>query len=250
MGNSINIFKKIKLILHLQSLKTNHIWNVVKLNNEWKLMDPTWSGINKIEKIVTLVEKKNKNKSAKVKSYEKKITFVKSASRKYYDPTPEFMLKTHVPIHSAFVLMDSVPKFKKSLKRNKKKLEFIKDYKFESKLDSIFNSKYPSFNKVFIFEAYNYSKVDIAYYQYKYELALPLLKSTKYKPKTIEFYDDSKKHLEDLNLYISENLGRKYSYEYEKCLEEIEKRRLKLVKLKERELLMKSKKKKKSNNFN
>lgn len=64
--------------------KMGHTWNVVKVNGEWKLYDPTWG-------------------SGTVKEGK---TFVKNYNEKWFDVNPEEMIKTHMPFDPMWQLFD------------------------------------------------------------------------------------------------------------------------------------------------
>lgn len=62
--------------LNGETVYKNHSWNAVKLNNEWKLMDPTWAA--------GFVDEKNQ-------------VFVRRFNHHYFDTAPEAFIKDHFP---------------------------------------------------------------------------------------------------------------------------------------------------------
>ena len=72
---------------------SDHAWNVVKINNEWKFIDVTW-GSGKVEKI----EKQGIfNKILKRPRIKSTLVFVKKMNNKYFLISADSLLKTHLP---------------------------------------------------------------------------------------------------------------------------------------------------------
>ncbi|PWU04912.1 MAG: hypothetical protein C5B52_00580 [Bacteroidetes bacterium] len=73
------------LFVHADSMKNNHTWNAIKINNEWKLVDPTW---------------------ASGYSDENCSTVVKEFAGNYFFMSPDKMILTHYPADSNWQLLD------------------------------------------------------------------------------------------------------------------------------------------------
>lgn len=70
-------------------LETNHLWNVVEIDNKWELVDATWAS-------GTLSYKKNGL-----------LVFNKTFRKKYVFAKPDFLISTHFPIDSEWQLLDN-----------------------------------------------------------------------------------------------------------------------------------------------
>ena len=70
------------LFVQSDSMKNNHTWNAIKINNEWKLVDPTWA------------------------SDENCTTVVKEFAGSYFFMSPDKMILTHFPADSNWQLLD------------------------------------------------------------------------------------------------------------------------------------------------
>lgn len=204
-------FSKINSILHRNSLKANHRWNVVKINGSWRLMDPTWTTVVKTTKIKTF--------QPKSKSY--KTTIVKSVNREYYDALPEKMKLNHAPIHPAFYLSTVIPSYKTVFKKSKKQKIYAENYSFANTLDSIFKQSFPEFSRIFIKESVNYSAVSTLYSSFRYETQLPLLKTSRFNKPSIESYSRNIAHLKKLNDYILRENNINFEVELNECIKKI-----------------------------
>lgn len=227
------IWDKINNLMHLKASLNWHKWNIVKYNDLWHLMDPTWTYITKVHKIKTYIPKK--------KIYI--ITQVKSVNRRYFNPSAEEMMNDHKPIHPAFFLSSKIPTYKTGLKRNKKKKIYTEKYDYAKKLDSIYSKQFPMFSKLFNDETEKYCKASFLRANYKYEINLPLLKTSKYNKPTIESYEEAKNHICELNNFIKDEFGYEFEKEYLEFFNEIHKRQDKLIKQREREKKLKKKSK-------
>ena len=79
-------------------LRSNHAWNAVKINNNWRLIDPTWAA--------GVVDETDENN----------LKFYKSYAEEYYFTSPEKMIFNHFPDQYQYqYLTKAIPstKFKK-----------------------------------------------------------------------------------------------------------------------------------------
>lgn len=214
-----NLLYWIRGVIHLHFGKLTHAWNVVKINGTWQLMDPTWTDIKSTTK-VSYYDPTQKME---------RVIVVKSADRSYYNPTPEFMLKTHVPIHPAFLLMPDIPSFRTALKPKSKQVIYAKDYQFAEKLDSIYAKKLPQINRLCDRESFQYSEESTCMGFYYYELDAALAKRSKYNPPCVEDYDRLVKFLQELTKSVENEMGTVGGIEYLQCLEKLTLARDKLL---------------------
>lgn len=227
------IFVKINKKIHRISTKTNHQWNIIYYNNSWHLMDPTWSKI----------EHKTKGKIWNKKTKQYDIYTISKANRTYFDVTPNFMAKTHAPIHPAFLLLDTIPSYKSLLKKDRKHKLYATNYKFNEHLDSILKIKYPAFTTKYNNETLSYSTVSELKTEYFYLLSESKWKNARYFNPSIAYYDERIQFVKDITLQIKKNTGIDFEmhfFTYEKeMLSKREKLRVKL----EKEAKKKTKKK-------
>ncbi|MES2557487.1 MAG: transglutaminase domain-containing protein [Bacteroidota bacterium] len=203
------------------SSKVTHSWNVVKINDTWMLMDPTWTSVLTTHKI--------KHYDAK-----KKVNFtvlVKIPARVYYNPDPVFMMKTHTPIHPAFLLLsDSLPTFKTARKKETRQKPFCSSYHFSDTIDLIYAAKFPLFSKIYYSGCMGYSKITAMVNDYEYELSLPVQKTGKFNQPTLEQYDNTLLRARELTTYIYSETGTNYNSRLKLFEEELGKKRAKLKK--------------------
>ncbi len=221
MGKTkIGIFEYLGRKFHRTSTKTTHEWNIVRVNGTWQLMDPTWTHIESKTKISI---PDPKNKTAK--------TFnLISVSRDYYNPTPEFMAKTHAPIHPAFSLFSEVPTFK-TIRKDSKKQQIYKDsYNCSQILDSIWNQKNTVFSRVFVDESFHYSQVPTLYHLFHYEMDIALVKPDQNQPVSVAFYDERITRILNLIRHIQTVFGVDYTHASEETIASLQKRKKALEK--------------------
>lgn len=147
-----NIILFIKSLIHLKLPTTLHQWCLVKVNDRWMIMDPTWAKVKEVKKYYSI--DRNGNKIIKGKC--------KVIDRKYFDANPFLSIQKHKPFHPAFYLLEEVPTYKSSFKnsykeKSKRKL-FSQDYDFKSVLDSIYKNRHPELSDYMNNESLLYSK--------------------------------------------------------------------------------------------
>ncbi len=209
------VFEFISRKFHRVSTKTNHQWNIVRVNGNWMLMDPTWTEIESKTKIV-IPDPKNKTS--------KTVNLI-SVSREYYNPTPEFMAETHVPIHPAFSLYSNVPTYKSIRKSPKRHLIYRDNYNYTLVLDSIWKQKNTVFSRAFIDESFRYSHVPALHTLFHYELDIALVKPASNQVITPDFYDERITRIEKLLKHIQDVFGVDYSERSKEALETLKKRK-------------------------
>ncbi|ASS48194.1 MAG: hypothetical protein A3D31_00090 [Candidatus Fluviicola riflensis] len=219
--------------LRRESNVFNHVWNVVKINDTWMLMDPTWSYVTATQRI--------KHYDAKKKT--STTVLIKTPARTYYNPDPVFMMKDHTPVHPAFLLLsDSIPTYKTARKKEKHQKFYCTNYHFGDTIDAIYGTQYPLFSKTYYRGCMGYSKVTAMYNNYEYELSLPVQKAGKYNQPTLEQYDNALLRAKELTAYIRSETGVNYSSRLKLFEEELGKKRTKLAKKLETEEKAKKKK--------
>lgn len=204
----IGIFDFLGRKFHRISTKTTHQWNIVRANGNWMLMDPTWTHISSKTKI-SVPDVKNKTS---------KTFTVISVDRTYYNPSPEFMAKTHAPIHPAFSLFSKTPTFRTIRKDPKKQDIYRENIAYTQILDSIWNQKDKLFSRVFVDESFHYSQVPTLYSLFRYELDIALVKPNSNQPVTPDFYDERIARIQKLTAHIRDVFGVDYTGQ---CLETI-----------------------------
>jgi len=149
-----SIFQSFNRALHFTSNKTNHKWNIVKLNGEWQFMDPTWGSVNKKKRYYKIDKRGNKKRTASAKIID----------RTYYDGIPDNMSRNHKAIHPAFNLLTKVPTYKTSFRKDSRRNYYYENYAYNVVLDSIWTYKYPELSKKYNTQCENYSKCNYVYY--------------------------------------------------------------------------------------
>lgn len=200
---------------HRISTKTNHQWNMVRVNGKWMLMDPTWTHISSKTKI-SIANPGSKTSSA--------FTLI-SVDRTYYNPDPVFMAKSHAPIHPAFSLLPDVPTYKTIRKKPRKQRVYSENYAFDAVLDSIWKQKNTLFSRAFVDESYRYSRVPTLRYLFQYELDIALVKPDKSHPVDARFFDERITRIKQLEAHIEHVFGVDFRYLSDEAITELQKRK-------------------------
>lgn len=225
----MSVFEFIGRKFHRVSTRTNHQWNIVRVNGNWMLMDPTWTEIESKTKIVV------PDPAGKTP---KTLNLI-SINREYYNPSPEFMAKTHAPIHPAFSLYSNVPTYKSIRKSPKRHITYRENYPYAQVLDSIWQQKNTVFSRAFVDESFHYSHVPTLHSLFRYELDIALVKPASNQLVTTDFYDDRISRIEKLSEHIRNVFGVDYSERSKETLDTLRKRK----KILEKQLKEKPKKK-------
>ena len=172
----IPVWEVIRRRLHGIGNTINHAWNVVRVDNTWQLMDPTWSYVKNTRKIYT-TDKKN------VKHYVGKIS---TPWRQYYNIASTQMSMDHKPVHPAFFLRPEVPTFKTALRHNPRRQEsFDLHYPFAQILDSIAACPYPLLCQAYQEGSATYIHKNVSWYLLQHELQFLERKYSRAYPLTI-----------------------------------------------------------------
>ncbi len=216
----IGIFEFIERKFHRIGTDITHQWNIVRVNGNWMLMDPTWTYISSKTKI-TVPDISNKTS---------KTLTITSVDRTYYNPSPEFMAKTHAPIHPAFSLFSKTPTFK-TIRKSPKKQHVYREYIACSQLlDSIWNQKDKLFSRAFVDESFHYSHVPTLYSLFCYELDIALVKPNPNQPITADFYDERIARIQKLTSHIRDVFGVDYTQIGQETITTLQKRKKQLEK--------------------
>ena len=179
--------------LHRAGTRTNHVWNIVFYNNEWHLMDPTWSGVSRIEKF--------RRTDPKTKKY---ITWVvKIPNRQYFDVEPKEMMKDHAPNHPAFLLSEMVPTFKTVRRTSSRQKVYREGYDYVSALEELNCYEFPKFTTLYDTACIAYCKRSDLIYEYNYQLYSQLGKQPRSFKPTIEFYEERLAHGKKITGYLA-----------------------------------------------
>ncbi len=212
-----------------ESNKTNHAWNVVKIDTAWKLMDPTWSSILRVEKRQRYDAKLKRNVPVTIKI----------VNRKYYAMEPEQMKIDHKPAHPAFFVSSNVPTFKTALRKEKRRKSYSEDYAFRQILDSIYKSEYPIFSHVYQDGIKSYTSMHLLTYFFSREMVLPTQKTA--VPLTIRDYETNLKQVKTLSEYILKNYNQSMHLEVKEYEAVVNKKIQKLKRIQENEQKSKGK---------
>lgn len=140
------IKRSLKDLIFLRMRSPSHAWNLVKFDDSWHLMDPTWTYVTRIEKYYK-VDQQGRRK------YDRKA---KIPSRTYYDADSEFFYKKRSALHPAFYLNDSIPTFKSARRVSRQKDFYELNYDFKTALDSLSENSYYLYSNVYIKEQDSY----------------------------------------------------------------------------------------------
>lgn len=172
-----------------------HQWNVVKINQEWQIMDPTWTHADSIFKYYSMDSEGKKQLVAKAKI----------PDRTYYDAIPQNISRDHKPYHPAYYLMDSIPSFATAFQLDSKR-DWIKlHWSSTDYLDSLNAQPYPTLSYLFNdgSEAYSHHsnpvnfKTNLLNYDNR-------LQDKDYLPSLQDFYCHLEKIKEQANYYYQQ----------------------------------------------
>jgi hypothetical protein len=173
----------LKDLSHLQLPKNRHQWNLVKLNDEWLIMDPTWSYVKDFHKYYTYDKDGAREYLGKTKI----------PDRTYYDAIPQNTSRTHKPYHPAFYLMEKVPSFKTAFRLDSKRDWYSETYDYNTYLDNLISQRIPEYSSVWNQGAGEYSYHKNPVYFIKSEMNYhDRLHDKAYKPNLQDYYDHLK----------------------------------------------------------
>ena len=126
----------------------NHVWNIVKYNDSWHHMDPTWSRILEIDKYYEIEENGE-------------IYYVSKAKRPdrtYYDISYEQFYSERKATHPAYLANDTIYSYK-TIKRKRQRRRIYKvNYPFQKVLDSMVQDSSYTFELSITSQANNASR--------------------------------------------------------------------------------------------
>ena len=184
----------------------NHAWNIVKFNNSWHLMDPTWGTIERTEKYYGKDEKGRKVYLGRVKI----------PSRTFYDASPERFYEGRTAIHPAYFLSGTVYSYKSLKKKESRRRILESEYDFASILDSLVANKRYVYSSEFIRQTKRYSGRLASGYFLTYEWQYTDLKRSPYHKLTPAMCEEHLREFEALITYIEQENGAELTQEFEK----------------------------------
>lgn len=183
---------------------SNHAWNIVKYDDEWHLMDPTWTQVRAVEKYYELDE--NGRRKFKTKA--------KRPTRNYYDPTSENFHELRRSEHPAFYISNTVYSFKSARKNIKRRTIIDSNYQFSPILDSLASNPYYQYSKEFKDASFSYSKKYSIMHRVQYEFKYLDLKRTNENALTVDGCNAHLVELKELLDYIKVEHGWDMKYKY------------------------------------
>lgn len=201
----INVFGRVHMnflsitmdLAHFHLPNNRHQWNLVKLNGEWSIMDPTWTQVKSYHKYY--VYDKNGEKEY--------LGRAKIPDRTYYDAIPQNISRSHKPYHPAFYLLEEVPSYRTAFKLDSKRDWYDDDYDYASFLDSLYAQTIPEYSHLWNLEPViycgrvnpvNFKKNQLNYHE--------RLQDRDYKP-TLEDYYVHLKTIDSLASYYEAETG-------------------------------------------
>lgn len=193
-----NLLTKLYDLIHFELPNNRHQWNLVKINEEWCIMDPTWTQVIDYQKYYTY------DKYGK-KEY---IGKTKIPDRTYYDAIPQNISRSHKPYHPAFFLLSKVPTFRTAFNLDSKRKWYAEDYDYNTFLDSLYAQIVPEYSHLWNQEPLAYSghanPVNFGKNQLNYHQRL---QDKDYKPHTLEDYYEHLYTVDSLATYYRSETG-------------------------------------------
>ena len=125
--SKVGFWFKVNRWVRFNFQRVGHAWNVVKVDDSWRLMDVTWSRVDSTRRFYEYDKRGDRHLADKLKY----------VNREWFDVHPDNFILTHKPYHPAFYLKSDVPTFKTGLKKESKRISFEKEYDYITVLDSI-----------------------------------------------------------------------------------------------------------------
>lgn len=201
----VPFYEAIKDFFTFRLRKSNHAWNVVKYNNAWHNMDPTWSEVYKVDRVY------GKDSIGRKKFLGK----IKRATRDYYDAPFEEFYKMRRAVHPAYYAHSTVYTYRtakrKKIKRRKVSIE---NYDYSMILDSLAHDPFfvykPDFHKVSL----DYSGDSQATFYLLRQFKFIDLKRTSLNPLTPQQCNVHLKELKVLVEYLRKTYGWNNEFRY------------------------------------
>lgn len=195
----------LKRFLLLKNRDANHVWNIVRYNNTWHLMDPTWTGSDSTHKYYSYNENNRRILLGKTKI----------ANREYYDAIPEEFYKKRNTIHPAFYLMEKVPTYNSARRKFKNQVYLDTSIRYSVTLNKFISDSLYLFSKELNEQCKEYSKQSASRWFIQMKLLSLDLKRTKINPLDESEYQKLSQELthlvdylakEDVNSYNLDNV--------------------------------------------
>lgn len=180
-----------------------HAWNIVKYNDSWHLMDPTWTQVQSIDKYYSTDENGRR----------KYVTRAKRPNRKYYDTEPHIFYDKRSAELPAFYLMDSaVPTYRTADRGLFRKKIYANWLEYNDILDSL------STNPWYVLRE-DYSELEKSYcgkygsngFEWHYLSSFLELKRSPYDPLSIELCETQIERLMQLSAYLQSTNNKNYN---------------------------------------
>lgn len=199
--------------------RVNHAWNIVKLNEEWRPVDPTWSKIDSIKKYYTYDDAGRRKYAGKAKI----------PNREYYEKEPRDFYRKRKCVHPAYYCMDTVYTYKTSRRKYKNRKIYATDYNYSSALDSISASDDAEIKKEFLSSLKSYSSFDYIYSSLSRDFKFPEIKYSKFDQLTSKECDEHLAELERRLKIVKDELGRDFEQKFDAHKKEVLALKKKLV---------------------
>jgi len=184
--------------------RVNHAWNIVKFNEQWHPVDPTWSKIDSIKKYYTYDDSGRRKYSGKAKI----------SNREYYEKDPKDFYRKRTSIHPAYYCMDTVYTYKTSRKKYKNRKIYMTDYNFNAALDSMSMSDDYEIKKEFQSSLKSYSSLNYIYSSLSRDFKFPEIKHSKFDELTSRECDEHLAELERKLKIVKDELGYDFDHTF------------------------------------
>ncbi len=208
----LDIFKR-------KIMRVNHAWNIVKINEKWHPVDPTWSKIDSINKYYTYDNTGRKKYTGKVKI----------SNREYYEKEPRDFYRKRKAIHPAYYCMDTVYTYKTSRKKYKNRKIYKTGYNFNAALDSMsLNNDYEIKNE-FQSALTSYSRLNFIYLFLSRDFKFHEIKYSKFDQPTAHNCDEHLTEMERKLKIVKDELGYDFGQKFNEHKDEVQKLKKKLA---------------------
>lgn len=177
--------------------RVNHAWNVVKYNDKWHPIDPTWSKIDTIQKYYTYDDTGKRKYAGRVKV----------SNREYYNKEPKDFYRKRTCVHPAFYCMDTIYTYKTSQKKYEKRDVYTTGFDYSSVLDSLDANEHYNLGKAYNEVLKDYSELNYLYVPLQRDFKFTEIKHSKFDPLTPASCDSHLVNLEDKLKIIEKERG-------------------------------------------
>ncbi|MEN9399067.1 MAG: hypothetical protein RL632_168 [Bacteroidota bacterium] len=191
-------------IIHRRRKQPNHAWNIVKFNEEWHLMDPTWSSVRSIEKIY--------GKDAKGKTIFR--CTIKTPVRDYYDASSTFFYQERNAVHPAYYLSSTIFSFKTALRKQEKRKVEVQDYPYAQVLDCIAENTNEQMSRDFYNSEMLYAKRTGYYYRMGDFMLFYDMKRAPHDPLTEEKIQQNFQEFQTMIKFLESEFGTSFQADY------------------------------------